>query len=44
MRDIVVNKNCILFHILEIELMAVLKTRREEQVVSLNKDIADREI
>lgn len=39
MRDIVVNKIRILPHILEIELMTVLKTRKEEHIVSLKKDI-----
>ena len=39
MRDIVVNKIRILPHILEIELMTVLKTRKEEHMVSLKRDI-----
>jgi DNA-binding Lrp family transcriptional regulator len=39
MRDIVVNKIRILPNILETELMTVLKTRKEEQIVSLKKDI-----
>jgi DNA-binding Lrp family transcriptional regulator len=39
MRDIVVNKIRVLPNILEIELMAVLKTRKEEHIVSLKKDI-----
>jgi DNA-binding Lrp family transcriptional regulator len=39
MRDIVVNKIRVLPNILEIELMTVLKTRKEEHMVSLNKDI-----
>jgi hypothetical protein len=39
MRDIVVNKIRTLPNILETELMTVLKTRKEEQIVSLRKDI-----
>ena len=39
MRDIVVNKIRKLPNILETELMTVLKTRKEEQIVSLKKDI-----
>ena len=39
MRDIVVNKIRVLPNILETELMTVLKTRKEEQIVSLKKDI-----
>jgi Lrp/AsnC family transcriptional regulator for asnA, asnC and gidA len=42
MRDIVVNKIRRLPQITEAELMAVLKTTKEEQSVSLKKDIADR--
>lgn len=42
MRDIVVNKIRTLPQITEAELMAVLKTTKEEQSVSLKKDIADR--
>lgn len=40
MRDIVENKIRTLPHILETELMPVLKSRKEEQIVSLKKDIA----
>ena len=43
MRDIVVNKIRILPHILDIELMTVLKSRKEEQIVSLKNDISDKE-
>jgi Lrp/AsnC family transcriptional regulator for asnA, asnC and gidA len=39
MRDIVVNKIRTLPNIVETELMTVLKTRKEEQTVSLKKDI-----
>jgi Lrp/AsnC family transcriptional regulator for asnA, asnC and gidA len=42
MRDIIENKLRKLPHILETELMSVLKTRKEEQVVSLKNDIAER--
>src|SRR5215467_11598001 len=35
MREIVANKICKIPHILESELMAVLKTRKEEQMISL---------
>jgi Lrp/AsnC family transcriptional regulator for asnA, asnC and gidA len=42
MRDIVVNKIRILPHIIETELMAVLKSRKEEQMVSLKKDLSDK--
>jgi Lrp/AsnC family transcriptional regulator, regulator for asnA, asnC and gidA len=41
MRDIIENKIRKLPHILETELMTVLKTKKEEQIVSLNKDISD---
>ena len=41
MRDIIVNKIRKLPNILETELMTVLKTKKEEQIVSLNKEIAD---
>jgi Lrp/AsnC family transcriptional regulator, regulator for asnA, asnC and gidA len=41
MRDIIVNKIRRLPNILETELMTVLKTKKEEQIVSLNKEIAD---
>ncbi len=39
MRAIVENKVCKIPHILESELMTVLKTEKEEQTVSLDKDI-----
>src|ERR671927_662953 len=39
MRDIMENKFRILPNVLETELMAVLKTKKEEQMVSLSKDI-----
>jgi Lrp/AsnC family transcriptional regulator for asnA, asnC and gidA len=39
MRDIVENKVCKIPHILESELMTVLKTEKEEQTISLDKDI-----
>jgi Lrp/AsnC family transcriptional regulator, regulator for asnA, asnC and gidA len=39
MRDIVENKICKILHILELELMTVLKTRKEEQMISLENDI-----
>jgi Lrp/AsnC family transcriptional regulator, regulator for asnA, asnC and gidA len=42
MRDVVENKIRKLPHILETELMTVLKTKKEEQIVSLKKDIATR--
>jgi Lrp/AsnC family transcriptional regulator for asnA, asnC and gidA len=42
MREVVVNKIRKLSGIMEIELMAVLKTKKEEQIVSLKKEIADR--
>ncbi len=38
-REIVENKICKIPHILESELMTVLKTEKEEQTVSLEKDI-----
>ena len=41
MRDIIVNKIRRLPNILETELMTILKTKKEEQIVSLNKEIAD---
>ena len=43
MRDIVENKICKIPHILESELMTVLKTEKEEQTVSLEKDIEYKE-
>ncbi len=39
MRDIVANKICKIPHILESELMTVLKTKKEEQMISLDSDI-----
>jgi Lrp/AsnC family transcriptional regulator, regulator for asnA, asnC and gidA len=42
MRDIVENKIRKLPSILETELLTVLKTRKEEQIVSLKKDIEDK--
>ena len=42
MRDIVVNKIRTLPHTLEIELMTVLKSRKEEQMVPLKGDIAEK--
>jgi Lrp/AsnC family transcriptional regulator, regulator for asnA, asnC and gidA len=42
MRDVVVNKIRTLPHILEIELMTVLKSRKEEQTVHLKRDIAEK--
>jgi Lrp/AsnC family transcriptional regulator, regulator for asnA, asnC and gidA len=39
MRDVVENKIRKLPHILETELMTVLKTKKEEQIVSLKEDI-----
>jgi Lrp/AsnC family transcriptional regulator, regulator for asnA, asnC and gidA len=41
MREIVVNKIRKLPSIIETELMTVLKSRKEEQIVSLKNDIAD---
>jgi Lrp/AsnC family transcriptional regulator, regulator for asnA, asnC and gidA len=41
MRDIIENKICKLPNILETELMTVLKTKKEEQIVSLKKDGPD---
>ena len=41
MREVVENKIRKLPRILETELMTVLKTRKEEQIVSLRKDIVD---
>ena len=41
MREVVENKIRKLPRILETELMTVLKTRKEDQIVSLKKDIAD---
>lgn len=41
MRDIVVNKIRIIPQITDAELMTVLKTTKEEQMVPLNRDIAD---
>ena len=41
MRDIIENKIRVLPNILETELMTVLKTSKEDQIVSLIKDISD---
>jgi Lrp/AsnC family transcriptional regulator for asnA, asnC and gidA len=41
MRDIIENKIGTLSNILKTTLMTVLKTSKEEQIVSLNKDISD---
>jgi len=41
MRDIVVNKLGKIPQIVEAQLMTVLKTTKEEQMISLKKDIAD---
>ena len=43
MRDVVENKICKIPHILESELMTVLKTEKEEQTVSLEKDMEYKE-
>jgi DNA-binding Lrp family transcriptional regulator len=40
-RDIMENKIRKLPNIIETELMTVLKTKKEDQIVSLNKEIAD---
>ena len=40
-RDIIENKIRVLPNILETELMTVLKTKKEEQIVSLDKAISD---
>ena len=42
LRDVVVNKIRTLPHILEIELMTVLKSRKEEQMVHLKRDLAEK--
>jgi Lrp/AsnC family transcriptional regulator for asnA, asnC and gidA len=42
LRDIVVQRIRSLPHILEIELMTVLKSRKEEQIVPLEHDIAEK--
>lgn len=42
LRDVVVNKIRTLPHILEIELMTVLKSRKEQQMVHLKRDIAEK--
>jgi Lrp/AsnC family transcriptional regulator for asnA, asnC and gidA len=42
MRDIVENKIRKLSHVLETELMTVLKTEKEEQIVSLRREIVER--
>ncbi|MGC2383139.1 MAG: Lrp/AsnC ligand binding domain-containing protein, partial [Nitrososphaeraceae archaeon] len=38
MRDIVENKICKISHIFKAELMTVLKTKKEEQMISLEND------
>ncbi|MGA8914201.1 MAG: Lrp/AsnC ligand binding domain-containing protein, partial [Nitrososphaeraceae archaeon] len=42
MREVVENKIRKLPRILETELMTVLKTRKEDQIVSLKKDIIEK--
>ncbi|MGA9171840.1 MAG: Lrp/AsnC ligand binding domain-containing protein, partial [Nitrososphaeraceae archaeon] len=42
MREVVENKIRKLPRILETELMTVLKTRKEDQIVSLRKDIIEK--
>jgi DNA-binding Lrp family transcriptional regulator len=42
MRDIIVNKIRKLPRIIESQLMTVLKTTKEERIISLKKDISDR--
>ena len=44
MREIVENKICKIPHILESELMTVLKTRKEEQMISLESDTEYKEM
>jgi Lrp/AsnC family transcriptional regulator, regulator for asnA, asnC and gidA len=41
MRDIIEHKIRTIPNIVETELMAVLKTKKEEQIVSLKKDITN---
>jgi Lrp/AsnC family transcriptional regulator for asnA, asnC and gidA len=41
MRDIIENKIRTLPNVIETELMTVLKTKKEDQIVYLNKEIAD---
>jgi Lrp/AsnC family transcriptional regulator, regulator for asnA, asnC and gidA len=41
LRDIIENKIGMLPNTLETELMTILKTSKEDQIVSLNKDISD---
>jgi Lrp/AsnC family transcriptional regulator, regulator for asnA, asnC and gidA len=41
MRDIIENKIRMLPNIVETQLMTVLKTSKEEQIASLNKDVSD---
>ena len=43
LRDIVENKICKISHIYKSELMTVLKTKREEPMISLEKDIEYKE-
>lgn len=42
MRDIIVNKILSITEVKEIELMTVLRTRKEEQMVSLRTEISDK--
>jgi DNA-binding Lrp family transcriptional regulator len=44
LRDIVENKICKIPHISKTELMIVLKTKKEEQMISLEKDIEYKEM
>ena len=44
MRDIVENKICKIPHIFKAELMTVLKTKKEEQMISLENDIEYKEM
>ncbi|HEY7081909.1 MAG TPA: Lrp/AsnC family transcriptional regulator [Nitrososphaeraceae archaeon] len=44
LRDIVENKICKIPYIFKTELMTVLKTKKEEQMISLKKDIEYKEI
>lgn len=42
LRDIIVNKILSINHIKETELMTVLKTRKEEQMISLQKEMSEK--
>ena len=44
LRDIVENKICKTRHIFKAELMTVLKTKKEEQMISLENDIEYKEM